>query len=159
MFMRSSISPRVVRILDSKMAPSKMKKKESVDLEWHFPALDHADTEGLNDPLLGYFSGDHNKYVAREVIQNSIDARNDSERPVLVKFEKLKLPTKEVPGIEGLKKRIQICLTQAKSEHNDKAERNYLEAMEAVKAPHMLILRASDYNTSGLDVGDDDKKG
>ena len=128
-------------------------------LTWHFPGLDHADTEGLNDPLLGYFGGDHNQYVAREVIQNSIDARVDSEQPVVVRFQKLKIATKDLPGIEGLRERIEICLQQAKDEHNEKAERHYQEALDAVKAPQMAMLRASDFNTSGLTGGDDDKKG
>ncbi|MFZ3011403.1 MAG: hypothetical protein WA060_00155 [Minisyncoccia bacterium] len=141
------------------MANTSNKNENNKILSWHFPALDHADTEGLNDPLLGYFSGDYNQNVAREVIQNSIDARNDSEHPVLVKFEKLKLPTAEIPGIKELQERIKICLDQAKSEKNDKAEKHYHEALEATKASHTVILRASDYNTSGLDGNDDDKKG
>ena len=137
----------------------KNQKKSSVELKWHFPALDHADTEGLNDPLLSYFSGDYNQSVAREVIQNSVDARSDSNSPVVVKFQRLSLPTEEVPGIVELRRRIKICLAQTKSEKNDKAEKHYRNALDAATAPHIDILRASDYNTSGLDGADKDKKG
>ncbi|MDO8565835.1 MAG: hypothetical protein Q7S04_01445 [Candidatus Moranbacteria bacterium] len=141
------------------MLKAQKKKKSEVVLGWHFPALDHADTEGLNDPLLGYFGGDYNQCVAREVIQNSIDARDDTECPVFVKFEKLKLPIADVPGIAELKEHIKICLAQAKSEHNDKAEKHYRDALKIATATSIDVLRASDYNTSGLDGVDDDKKG
>lgn len=132
-------------------------KKDS--LSWHFPDLQHADSEGLNDPLLQYFGGNHNRYIAREVIQNSIDARKDESQPVVVKFERFSLATKDVPGIEELKKHLEVCLAQAKSEKNEKAENYYADAVKAANESKTLILRASDYNTSGLTGGDKDKHG
>lgn len=134
-----------------------MKKPQ---LAWHFPDLQHADSEGLNDPLLQYFGGNHNRYIAREVIQNSIDARRDgSEDPVVVKFTRLVLDTKDVPGITELKKHLEVCLAQAKAEQNEKAERYYEDAVKAASEAKTVVLRASDFNTSGLTGEDKDKKG
>lgn len=132
-------------------------KKDS--LSWHFPDLQHADSEGLNDPLLQYFGGDHNRYIAREIIQNSIDARKDELQPVVVKFERFSLATKDVPGIKELKKHLEVCLTQAKSEKNERAVNYYTDAVKVANESKTLILRASDYNTSGLTGGDKDKHG
>ncbi|HYD93223.1 MAG TPA: hypothetical protein VEB18_02075 [Candidatus Paceibacterota bacterium] len=128
-------------------------------LEWHFPDLQHADSEGLNDPLLQYFGGNHNRYIAREVIQNSIDARKDDTQPVVVKFTRLELPTAEVPGVAELKKHLEVCLEQARSEQNEKAERYYEDAVRAAGEPKTIVLRASDFNTSGLTGEDKDKRG
>lgn len=128
-------------------------------LKWFFPDLQHADSEGLNDPLLQYFSGDHNRYIAREVIQNSVDARRNDEKPVVVKFEKIILPTSEVPGILELKPHLEACLAQARLEGNDKAQRFYEDAVKATSDKRTMILRMSDFNTSGLTGADKDKKG
>jgi hypothetical protein len=128
-------------------------------LRWFFPDLQHADSEGLNDPLLQYFSGDHNWYIAREVIQNSVDARKDDEKPVVVKFEKIILPTIEVPGITELKPHLEACLAQARTEGNGKAERYYEDAVKATSNKQTVVLRVSDFNTSGLTGADRDKKG
>lgn len=139
-----------------------MKSKSKTDnhpLQWHFPELQHADTEGLNDPLLQYFSGDYNWYIAREVIQNSVDARANGEEPVVVKFERITVPASEVPGLAELKKHLEVCLKQAEDEQNDKARKTYEEAVKATSDSRLAILRASDFNTTGLNGGDRDKRG
>lgn len=139
--------------------PNAEKTSEDGTLQWHFPELQHADTEGLNDPLLQFFGGDYNKYIAREVIQNSVDARENEEKPVVVKFERITMPASDVPGIPELKKHLDVCLKQAQDEQNDKAQHIYGEAVKAASDQRLVILRASDFNTSGLNGGDKDKKG
>lgn len=129
------------------------------NLEWHFPELQHADSEGMNDPLLQYFGGDHNWYIAREVIQNSVDARVDADKPVMVRFEKLTLAKKDVPGLPELKGHLQVCLKQAKQEQNARAESFYSDAVEAASEDKIVVLRASDFNTTGLTGADGEKKG
>ncbi len=139
-----------------------MAKKEAAkdSLCWHFPDLQHADSEGLNDPLLQYFGGDYNWYIAREVIQNSIDAHDDTnDAPVVVKFEKLSMKTSDIPGLDELKEHLSVCLAQAKAEQNDRAERYYADAVRAASEPKTTVLRASDRNTTGLTGADRDKKG
>lgn len=137
----------------------KIKKGDDLKLHWHFPVLDHGESEGLNDPLLQYFGGDYSWYVAREVIQNSIDARMDPDLPVIVKFLKINFLAKDIPGLKDLKSRFVVCLERAKEEQNEKAEKHYQEALETASASSIPVLRASDFNTTGLDGSDDDKKG
>jgi hypothetical protein len=131
----------------------------NTELKWHFPELQHADSEGINDPLLQYFVGDYNRYIAREVIQNSVDAREDNSKPVVVRFKKFKINTDETPGLLELTKHLKVCLLHAEAEQNDKAIRCYKDALEATSKKETVVLRASDYNTKGLDGSDRDKKG
>ncbi len=138
---------------------NKKRSKKASEMSWHFPALDHGESEGLNDPLLQYFGGDHSMYVAREVIQNSVDARSNYSSPVIVRFTKLIMPTKEIPGIRELRERLKVCLQRAKSEKNEKAEKHYKEALDAAMANDIIVLRAADFNTTGLTGKDDDKEG
>jgi hypothetical protein len=133
--------------------------KRKQEMTWHFPALDHGESEGLNDPLLQYFGGDHSWYVAREVIQNSVDARADYNSPVTVRFTKFALPAKNLPGMKELRDRLKVCLQRAKSEKNERAEKHYKEALETAISEEIAILRASDFNTSGLTGQDGDKDG
>lgn len=146
-------------MLKSKGQKTKKIKTEHDQLCWHFPRLDHGESEGVNDPLLQYFSGDNGWYVAREVIQNSIDARDDAKRPVVVKFEKIILPTKEIPGIKELRERLKVCFERAKKDKNEKAEKHYREAVATATAEKITLLRASDFNTTGLTGKDEDPEG
>ena len=47
------------------------------ELNWHFVSTGGGDKDGLNNSKVEYFSGDYNYYLARETIQNSIDARKN----------------------------------------------------------------------------------
>ena len=145
--------------MPKKTTKKKASQSKDSEMSWHFPALDHGESEGLNDPLLQYFGGDHGKYVAREVIQNSVDARSDYNAPVVVKFSKIVLPTKDIPGMKGLRERIKVCLDRAKKEQNERAQKHYEEALETASASEITILRASDFNTTGLTGKENDPKG
>lgn len=144
-------------MLDLETTKERLENAEG-ELFWHFPNLDHGEADGLADPLLEYFEGNHEWYIARETIQNSLDARFDSEKPVLVVFEKTQLLRKQVPGIAELKLRMQACLEQI-SETDEKAK-SYLEKALSILSQNLIsILKIGDFNTIGLDGSDDDKTG
>jgi hypothetical protein len=50
--------------------------------DWLFASTGGGYEEGINNTLTEHFEGDYNYYLAREIIQNSIDARGsiDSEK-------------------------------------------------------------------------------
>ncbi len=136
-----------------------LKKKKREDLVWHFPALDNGEAEGYNDPLLQYFEGDYGKYVAREVIQNSIDARYNPGAPVKVLFEKVNFKPRDVPGMSELLKHLEVCWKKAKKENKEKAEIHFRKALDAAKSASISVLRASDFNTYGLTGEDNESAG
>lgn len=124
---------------------------------WHFPSTDGGDEDGINDPLRETFEGDHERFVARESIQNSLDARKDDTQPVLVRFERLNLPVAHLPGLSGLKDMLQKAKDY--SSNQEKSLAFYGAALELLGRDKVSVLKISDFNTIGLNGSDDDTGG
>jgi hypothetical protein len=133
------------------------RKKTSDELCWFFPSTGHGENQGFADSQLEYFQGDHEKYIAREAIQNAVDARLDYSKPVSVVFEKTIIPTASLPGHEGLLNSLSRCLVFVKSQ--EKAEHFFRSAVALLKSKEFPILKISDFNTKGLSGGDDEVEG
>ncbi len=125
--------------------------------EWHFPSTDGGEHDGINDPLRETFEGDHERYIARESIQNSLDARKDLSRPVLVKFERIEMAVSDIPGLKDLK----VKLEQARefSKDQDKSKSFYDNALTLIDQRTISVLKISDFNTVGLTGSDNDTSG
>ncbi len=136
---------------------AKQNRKDSGGLCWFFPSTDHGENDGFADSLLEYFQGDHEKYIAREAIQNAVDARLDYEKPVRVVFEKYTIPATELPGHAELQSRFSRCLAFVKGQ--EKAETFFKSAITLLKGKDLTILRISDFNTRGLTGGDEQVEG
>ncbi|MBP9711335.1 MAG: hypothetical protein KBD50_03720 [Candidatus Pacebacteria bacterium] len=132
-------------------------KKAPEALTWYFPTTDHGENDGFADSQLEYFQGDHEHFIAREAIQNAVDARLYYEKPVTVVFEKLSIPTSTLPGHAELASRLNRCLAFVKGQ--DKAEVFFKSAIALLKGKDLPILKISDFNTKGLSGSDDDVNG
>ena len=131
--------------------------QQSEALFWFFPSTDHGEDQGFSDSQLEYFQGDHEKYIARETIQNAVDARLDYSKPVSVVFERLSIQTSELPGNEELLDRMRRCAAYSKGQ--EKAETFFSTAISLLRSKQLPVLRISDYNTKGLSGGDTDSSG
>ena len=98
-------------------------------------------------------------YIAREAIQNSIDARFDRDSPVIVDFEKRVIPSDKLPGRDELLQRVQKCLEKSKIAKDDKGIEYFEQAEKVLKSKQITLLRIGDYNTFGLNGEDDDESG
>lgn len=127
------------------------------NFRWHFPSTDGGDEDGINDPLRETFEGDHERFVARESIQNSLDARKDNSKPVLVRFERFNLPVEEIPGLEALRDMLQRAKEYSKNQ--DKSSAFYGAALDLLEQPTIPVLKISDFNTVGLNGNDEDTGG
>lgn len=123
--------------------------------KWHFPSTDFGDKDAINDPLRSTFEGRHEYYIAREAIQNSLDAKRPEESFVHVTFERFTTPKREVPGLVELISVIQAA--KEFSKHEERSEKEYGTALNILEQDTIDILKISDYNTSGL-TGDDDSQ-
>src|SRR3989344_5988503 len=132
-------------------------KKKATELRWFFPSTDHGENDGFADSLLESFQGDHEKYIAREAIQNAVDARLDYGKPVRVIFEKFSMPASALPGHVELLGRMRRCLAFVKRQ--PKAEDFFKSAIALLKGKELPVLKISDFNTRGLSGGDDDVDG
>ena len=123
-----------------------------MNMVWHFPSTDGGDDDGINDAGVEQFNGNKERTVARECIQNSLDARVDYSKPVRVEFNGYCIDNIAIPGYEEL---LDIVKKAKKYAYDDeKAEKFYEEAIACLDNPKVYILKISDYNTSGLTGGD-----
>ena len=82
---------------------------------WMFPDNNYGVESGLNDPGIQTFKDHPLTSIAREGVQNSSDAHDESGKPVEVHFTKLEIPGSVFPGFDDFKKTLQACLAFSKS--------------------------------------------
>lgn len=136
---------------------SKASIQSAKSIVWNFPSTNHGLDQGFFDSQLEYFQGDHEKYIAREAIQNAVDARLKYSEPVIVEFKKFDIPVNQLPGWEMLLDRGKRCLDFVKGQ--EKAEAFFENAVTLLKSKTLSVLKISDYNTIGLTGVDDDRQG
>lgn len=125
-------------------------------MHWVFPKNDGGRDSGFHDAGVETFKGNFDRYMARELIQNSLDARFDYSRPVHVKFEMLSLERNEIPGMDQLQETFKRCADYWK-EHN-KARAFFECAAELAAKTRLTALKVGDYNTSGVPGTDIDRR-
>ena len=125
---------------------------------WHFINNQYGADTGLKDSNMLMFAKDPFESLAREVCQNSIDARaKDSDKPSIVHFKTFKLKTEDVPGIDLLKYNVQNCLDYCKSLNNESEAADLQTMLNLLNQDYLECLRVSDFNTTGL-IGVDTNK-
>ena len=123
--------------------------------DWQFSEIGRSDTKGFNDPGIETFTGDFEKYLARETLQNSNDADIfEDNLPVLVKYQKFSIKPSDLPELESIKNAYKSCLELWKD--YKKAKDFFEEALKLLDKDSIDILRIDDYNTTGVIGGDDE---
>lgn len=61
--------------------------KVDKEIGWNFPSNNGGTEAGFNDSGIETFAGKPFESLAREIIQNSLDARVSSDKPVTVAFQ------------------------------------------------------------------------
>ena len=113
---------------------------------WEFPLTNGGRADGYNDPGIAHFNGAPLSSLARETIQNSLDAPGPSHEPVHISFELIHLPPEELGGDE-LKAAIEAC----REASDNTATGGALEAAQkTLQQSRVTCLRVSDRNTTGL---------
>jgi len=118
-------------------------------IRWNFPPNNYGQKDGLNDSGIETFKGTPYDSLAREVIQNSLDASNPkSGAPVQVHFELIRMPTKVFLGREDFIFALEACKRE-KPDH-EATQRFFKVALEEMGNEELSVLKISDYNTTGL---------
>jgi len=122
------------------------------ELEWFFGAGGSED-QGPKDSIELLFKGNKYYSIAREAIQNSVDAVLDNTNPVVVKFSLFEIEKPELPHFFELKKTLERCLDKYM---DDKYAQKILKnSIDAISGSKIKCLRISDYNTIGLEYNGD----
>ena len=116
--------------------------------KWRFPASNYGQRKGLSNGDTEAFKKTPYVTFAREILQNSIDARVSDEEPVKVEFSLFKMKTSDIPGINELKDSIRRCKEYwlAKPDY----VKEYEKIENELSQNEITCLRVSDYNTTGL---------
>ncbi len=119
----------------------------TADIGWEFP-VDGADQwQGFNDPGIEHFRGSPFGSLAREIIQNSLDASTGAT--VNVSFQLLDIPTSDIPGIDQLRDTIKRC-EGAEGNEGKKAKDFFSTAIRLLSGKKLPVLSIVETNTAGI---------
>ena len=119
------------------------------EIGWSFPPTNGGRVDGFNDPGIATFNGAPLSSLARETIQNSLDAGSQLG-PVDVSFELFKLYKKDEFGRGELDDSIGLCIEEAKRVGDGKALNTLENARSILARKEVPVLRISDSKTTGL---------
>ena len=108
-------------------------------------------SQGFNDSSKEYFTAGALEHVVREIIQNSLDAKDErySDRPVVVKMRMLDLKSKLINSSD-LEKHVKQSLKATESQNNQKGIEFYKKSLKLLKKSSIPTLKIIDENTTGL---------
>lgn len=118
------------------------------NIKWRFPASNHGERKGISSGDTEAFKRSPYQAFAREVLQNSIDARASDEEPTVVEFSEFDIDVDDLPGNSELKDAIRRC--KEFWAHKQDYVKAYDEMSSAFEGTKVHCLRISDYNTTGL---------
>lgn len=118
------------------------------NLTWAFGANDAGEPEG-NNSSIAQFSENRRESLIRESIQNSLDARKDEGKPVVVRFALTEAAPAEI-GAQSLSVALRDCLTGLPEEEEER-RRTFEAGLRLLGSPAITSLRVVDSNTTGAE--------
>jgi hypothetical protein len=117
---------------------------------WKFQVNESGITDGWNDNGIQTFRSNILKNLAREIIQNSVDAQASLASPAEIEFTLTELDKDLLPDIDQLKTYIQnISKHDAKNE-GESHKKEIAEALKCIESSKFKVLLISDKNTTGM---------
>lgn len=118
--------------------------------KWNFPSNNHSQIIGIADSGVEMFKGTPIKSLAREICQNSLDARLDNAHPARLEFETFTINPKTIPDSSNLEDAFERSRDFWKIQDSTQARNFFKRALKDMNANTIKCLRISDFNTSGL---------
>ncbi len=116
---------------------------------WYFPPTNGGVGDGFNNPGIAHFNGSPLTSLARETIQNSLDANTPSNQQVHVSFELIELNPDDI-GRNEIEAAIVACQQVAKSDSDSTAVSALDVAAQTIRSEQIPCLCVSDRHTTGL---------
>lgn len=122
---------------------------------WKFQKNESGAFEGWNDPGVQTFRSNKLKSLAREIVQNSIDAKLNNDKPALIEFRLEYFDRSMVPGLDELRDRLQ-AISDGDGEHEGQLQQAEIaEALACASLQKVPFLLISDSNTTGMPDSED----
>ena len=122
--------------------------------DWSFAAAtEDYEAKGLNDSGIETFNDDCLKGLAREICQNSLDARGkdvSDAQPVIVEFSRFNAIPDLFPGKDTFFEALERSLDFWKNRNDEKTEKFFNDAICVTSHLTIPWLRVSDFFTTGL---------
>lgn len=119
---------------------------------WIFPSNNFGTIKGINEAGIETFKGSPFRSLAKEICQNSMDARRDVKKPVIVEFSSFSIANKDIPDFNRLHSAVLSCLKFWTD--NKKTTDFFKKAKDIMESSIIHVLRISDFNTNGLQGSD-----
>ncbi|NMA49673.1 MAG: hypothetical protein GX947_07890, partial [Tissierellia bacterium] len=117
---------------------------------WIFPKNNNGPITGIGEAGVETFKGSPFNSLAREICQNSLDARLNNGQPVLVEFHQFKIPQEQLMSADELIDAFKRSRDFWKKLNNKKTVEFFEKALDVVNSNEIPVLRISDFNTTGL---------
>jgi len=121
-----------------------------MSLSWMFIEDRLGRWQGLNDGATTHFAQNPIGSLAKEIIQNSLDARISDDLPVIVDFDIIKIESKDFPDIGGLKDKISRALNTGRNSQDERTRKALSLADDKISEKIINVLKISEKNTKGM---------
>lgn len=118
-------------------------------LRWKFPSTDGGYLQGSHDSAQDIYRDRAWENAVREIIQNSLDAVKEKDKPIVVQMQQIKIPASEI-GAADLSRHMGMAAEYARQQRDDYGERLYKKALSLAKKKEIEALAIIDTNTTGL---------
>lgn len=127
-------------------------------IRWNFPPNNYGQVTGLNDAGIETFRGSPLDSLAREINQNSCDAKGaNNNSPVEVHFNLIRVPAEQFPEKKSFINILNSCKEYWKD--NIKTKDFFENALSIMDLETIPFLKISDYNTTGLTGANEELRG
>ncbi|GEM_PF-4120548 len=118
--------------------------------KWKFPSAGGGNISGLNDTGITQFKSVPIQSVTKETLQDSLDARESSNKPAIVKFSVFKIIRDELPDAIGLENIFKLGKDYWSGHNQLEAEQFFLKGLATLQEDEIKVMAIQDYNTKGL---------
>ena len=115
---------------------------------WQF-APNNGGIDVVRDPSSSHFSDSPLGNAVREVIQNSLDARQDGLDSIGITFTQVDVPQNRI-GAAKLRPHLEQCLLRADAEGRTAISESFRRALDVLETDPISCLKINDTGTTGL---------
>lgn len=129
-------------------------------IDWKYEIQGDSPEQGINESGINTFTGSKLiEYLAREIGQNSLDAKDPEKKTVNLKFKLESLSKNAFPEISGMSDSIDECLEYWKDRDDKKCSKFFTNAKNTFDNNELIdVLIMSDYNTIGASGAKNDRR-
>ena len=117
--------------------------------DWKFAVNQDGTSEGWEDASIKNFKGNPLNNLAREIIQNSLDAPKSSEK-VVVRFKCSTISPSDIPGVDKLRDTVNACFNDAKTFVQEAKHESIAKAKRILSRSSLRLLSISESGTLGM---------